>query len=173
MPPPGWGGPEVLSDDSCLGIEYMVDEEFLDDQYRLLRSTKAAFSSGVRVLLLPPISCFSRSRTGIRVTADGFDHCRHRKPTEVTGIGPTGTPALLVSLRLDSFTSVTCIAIPDRHRRLLTALTRGPRPVDDLDSREGLDELRRWGWVFGGEWVELTGAGHYHAGAVVGGLVER
>ena len=27
--------------------------------------------------------------------------------------------------------------------------------------------------MFGAEWGELTGAGHYHAGTVVGGLVGR
>jgi hypothetical protein len=68
---------------------------------------------------------------------------------------------------------MSCVALTDPHRRLLTALTAGPRQVDDLDGRESLDELRRWGWVFGGEWIELTGAGHYHAGSVVGGLVGR
>ncbi len=64
---------------------------------------------------------------------------------------------------------MSCIALTDPHRRLLTTFTRGPRRVDDLDNRESLDELPRWGWVFGGERVELTGAGHYHAGTVVGG----
>ena len=29
----------------------------------------------------------------------------------------------------------------------------------------------RWGWVFGDKRIEPTGAGHYHAGTVVGGLV--
>ncbi len=64
---------------------------------------------------------------------------------------------------------MSCIALTDPHRRLLTALTGGPRQVTDLDGRESLDELRRWGWVFGGEWVELTGAGWYHTGTVIGG----
>jgi hypothetical protein len=68
---------------------------------------------------------------------------------------------------------VSCIALTDPHRRLLTALTEGPRRVDDFDGRECLDELRSWGWVFGREWVELTGAGWYHTGTVVGGLVGR
>ncbi len=64
---------------------------------------------------------------------------------------------------------MSCITLTDPHRRLLTALTGGPHQVDDLDGWESLDELRRWGWVFGDEWVELTGAGHYHAGTVDGG----
>lgn len=68
---------------------------------------------------------------------------------------------------------MSCIALTDPQRQLLSAPTEGPRRVDDLDSREGLDEVRRWGWVFGGEWVELTGAGWYHTGTVVGGLVGR
>jgi hypothetical protein len=42
---------------------------------------------------------------------------------------------------------MTCIAITDPHLRLLTALTSGPRPVDDLADRDSLDELRSWGWV--------------------------
>jgi len=68
---------------------------------------------------------------------------------------------------------VSCITLTDLHRRPLTALTRGPRRVDDLNGRESLDELRRWGWVFGDQWIELTGAGHDHAGTVVGGMVGR
>jgi len=39
---------------------------------------------------------------------------------------------------------VSCIVLTDPHRRLLTALTGGPRRVDDLDGRDSLDELRRW-----------------------------
>ena len=54
---------------------------------------------------------------------------------------------------------MTCSTLTDPQRRLLTALTRGPRNVDDLDGWESLDEVRRWGWVFGAEWIELTGAG--------------
>ena len=42
-----------------------------------------------------------------------------------------------------------------------------------FDDRDQIDELRRWGWVFGVERIELTGAGHYHAGTVVGGLIGR
>lgn len=34
-------------------------------------------------------------------------------------------------------------------------------------------ELRKWGWMFGGERIELTGAGRCHAGTVAGGLVAR
>ncbi|MCJ7755179.1 MAG: hypothetical protein MUP13_11505, partial [Thermoanaerobaculales bacterium] len=62
---------------------------------------------------------------------------------------PAGNPVLVrPSPSVDSFRFVSCIP-PDPHRRLLTALTGGPRRVDDLDGREGLHELRRWGWVFG------------------------
>lgn len=67
---------------------------------------------------------------------------------------------------------MSCIALTDQHHLLLAALAYGPRRVDDCGSgRDVVDELRRWGWVFGGEWIELTGAGRYHAGTVVGGLV--
>jgi hypothetical protein len=68
---------------------------------------------------------------------------------------------------------MSCVVLTAPHRRLLITLTAGPRKVDDLDGRESLDVLRRWGWVFGREWVELTGAGWYHAGTVVGGLLGR
>lgn len=67
---------------------------------------------------------------------------------------------------------MSCIVLTDRQSRLLAALTDGPRPVDQLDPSE-VEVLRRWGWVFGREIIELTGAGHYHAGTVVGGLVGR
>jgi hypothetical protein len=67
---------------------------------------------------------------------------------------------------------MSCVAPTDRQSRLLAALTDGPRPADQLDPSV-VNVLRRWGWVFGREWVELTGAGHYHAGTVVGGLVGR
>lgn len=66
---------------------------------------------------------------------------------------------------------MSCIPLTDPQRRLLAALTDGPRRVDDLDvGHHVLDELRTWGWVFGNDWIELTGAGHYHAGTAVGGL---
>lgn len=68
---------------------------------------------------------------------------------------------------------MSCIVLTDPQSRLLAALTWGARRVDDLDDRDQIDELRRWGWVFGDERIELTGAGHYHAGTVVGGLVGR
>jgi hypothetical protein len=68
--------------------------------------------------------------------------------------------------------TISCIALTPDQRRLLAALTDGPRRADQLDPTE-VEVLRRWGWVFGREWVELTGAGHYHAGTVVGGLVGR
>lgn len=70
----------------------------------------------------------------------------------------------------DSFGSVS---LTPEQRRLLAALAHDPRPVEQLDNRDCLAELRKWGWVFGRDTVELTGAGHYHAGTVVGGLVGR
>jgi hypothetical protein len=66
---------------------------------------------------------------------------------------------------------VSCITLTDPQRRLLAALTAGPGRVDELDDRDQLDELRRWGWVFSTGIVELSGAGHYHAGTAVGGLL--
>ena len=74
---------------------------------------------------------------------------------------------------------MSCIEIPDPHRQILDLLLKGPRRQTNLPETTGTDltgpvaELRSWGWVFGDRWVELTGAGHYHAGTVVGGLVGR
>ncbi|MDH3262159.1 MAG: hypothetical protein OEM84_14535 [Acidimicrobiia bacterium] len=47
---------------------------------------------------------------------------------------------------------MSCIALSGPHRRLLIALTRGPRQVAD---RESIDELRRGEWVFGSEVIGL------------------
>lgn len=81
----------------------------------------------------------------------------------------------LLSRLGNSFEVVSCIELTDPQCRLLTALTNGPRRVDDLDAGQGvLDELCRWGWVVGRDWIELTGARHYHAaGQAVGRLVGR
>jgi hypothetical protein len=51
----------------------------------------------------------------------------------------------------DSFQPMTYIPLTDPQRRHPAALTGSPRQVENLDGREGLDELHRWGWVFGGE----------------------
>jgi hypothetical protein len=67
---------------------------------------------------------------------------------------------------------MTCVILTDRQSLLLATLTDGPQRADQLNTSE-VEVLRRWGWVFGHKWVELTGAGHYHAGTVVGGLVGR
>lgn len=73
----------------------------------------------------------------------------------------------------DRFSPVSCITLTAGQRRLLATLTGGPCRVEQLDDRDQLVELWSWGWVFGREWIELTGAGHYHAGTAVGGLVGR
>jgi hypothetical protein len=67
---------------------------------------------------------------------------------------------------------MTCTPLTDPLRHLLDRLadTNGA-PTDSLN-RDGLDEARRFGWVYEHQGrVALTGAGAHHAGEVSGGML--
>jgi hypothetical protein len=46
-----------------------------------------------------------------------------------------------------------------------------PSPTPNVVSSPTLPTVGRWGWVFGRARIELSGAGYYHAGTAVGGLL--
>jgi hypothetical protein len=48
---------------------------------------------------------------------------------------------------------------------MLDRLKAGRVGTDEIPA-DLLEQLRRWGWVIGGENLELTGIGIYHAGNV-------
>jgi hypothetical protein len=67
---------------------------------------------------------------------------------------------------------VTCTPLTDPLRHLPNRLA-GPTgaPSDSLN-RDGLEQARRFGWVYEYQGrVALTGAGAYHAGEVTGGML--
>lgn len=70
---------------------------------------------------------------------------------------------------------MSCVPIPDPHRKILDLLRNGPQHLTDLEQTTGTDltepvaELRAWGWVFGD--LELSGVGWYHAGLRAGGIL--
>ena len=67
--------------------------------------------------------------------------------------------------------AMSCVPIDYRLRVLLERLTVGTVPAVEVPA-DLLDQLRQWGWVIGGDRLELTGIGSYHAGNVKGGLLD-
>ena len=67
---------------------------------------------------------------------------------------------------------MTCTPLTDPLRHLLNRLagTTGA-PSDNLNP-DGLDQARRFGWVYERQGrVALTGAGAFHAGEIGGGML--
>jgi hypothetical protein len=67
---------------------------------------------------------------------------------------------------------MTCTPLTDPLRHLLNRLAGTTGAPSDSLNRDGLDEARRFGWVYEYQGrVALTGAGAYHAGEISGGML--
>lgn len=70
-----------------------------------------------------------------------------------------------MSVPADRLPAMSCTPIDGRLRQMLDRLKAGRVGTDEIPA-DLLEQLRRWGWVIGGENLELTGIGIYHAGNV-------
>ena len=67
---------------------------------------------------------------------------------------------------------MTCVPLTDSLQLVLERLAGTTGAVSDTLDTAGLDEARRFGWVYEHQGrVALTGAGAYHAGEISGGML--